>query len=165
MWHPSIKRVLAALSFCGLVLLGACASISSLDKKPRVSLVNLQPVQIQLLEQRYVATIRIQNPNSVALSVHGLDYAISINGSQFADGVSSQRVTIPAYGEKTMELGVTSTIVQLVDQLRRFNEIEGKVKYGITGTLGIDGLGIGIDFQREGEIDLQFERPQQGQSA
>ena len=154
-----------SLSLCGFAVLTACSSLNTLEQEPRITLVNLQPVQIQLLEQRYLATIRIQNPNPVALPIHGLDYAISINGSQFADGVSNQRITIPAYGEKTIELGVTSTIIKLLDQIRRFSENNGAVTYGISGTLGIDGLSHGVPFKRNGEIDLDFDRPPQGRSA
>lgn len=158
----SLKIVFAVLVF---FVLSACSSLSTLGKEPRVSLVKLQPVQIQLLEQRYLATIRIQNPNPVALPIHGLDYTIHINGSQFAEGVSSQRVTVPAYGEKTLELGVSSTIIKLLEQLRHVRKANGKITYGISGTLGIEGLDQGVKFQREGEIDLRFERAPQGQSA
>lgn len=164
MWWESTRRSLKALSLCALVSLGACTALAKLDKAPRVSLVNLQPVQIQLLEQRYVATIRIQNPNPAALPIHGLDYAISLNGSAFAEGVSAQPVTIPPYGEKTLELSVTSTIVKLIEQIRRLDEFDGKLTYGITGTLGITGLPGGIEFQRDGEIDLQLRPPPQGKS-
>ena len=164
MLHALKKHLATVLYLAALGLLGACTSLSALDKEPRVSLVNLKPVQIQLLEQRYLATIRIQNPNPVALPIHGLHYAISINGSQFADGVSSQRVTVPAYGEKTIELGVTSTIIKLLEQLRRFSKVDGKITYGITGTLGIEGLSDGIKFRRHGEIDLDFDRLPQGQA-
>ena len=165
MLYASIRRLWTVLCLCGVAVLSACSSLNALEHEPRVSLVNLKPVQIQLLEQRYLATIRIQNPNPVALPVRGLEYAISINGSQFADGVSSQKITIPAYGEKTIELGVTSTIIKLLDQIRRFSESEGTITYGISGTLGIEGIGGGIEFRRDGEIDLDYERPPQRHAA
>jgi LEA14-like dessication related protein len=167
MSRASLKHIWRGLGLvlCGFAALTACSSPSKLDQEPRITLVNLQPVQIQLLEQRYLATIRIQNPNPVALPIRGLDYAISINGSQFAEGVSNQRITIPAYGEKTMDLGVTSTIIKLLGQIRGFSKNYGTVTYGISGTLGIDGLSHGVPFKRDGEINLDFERPPQGRSA
>ena len=163
--HPPVRRLRITVALCLFVVLSACSPLRALDEEPRVALVNLRPVQIQLLEQRYLATIRIQNPNPVALPIHGLDYTLSINGAAFAEGVSSQRVSIPAYGEKTLELGVTSTIIKLLEQLRRVREAGGRITYGISGTLGIEGLEQGIKFQREGEIDLRFERTPQGQAA
>ena len=146
--------VLGAIAF----MLSACASLGGLEKSLRVSLIDLQAVEFQLLEQRYLATIRIQNPNPVALPIHGLDYTIRINDSEFADGVSNQRVTIPAFGEKTLHLGVNSTIIKLLEQIRRFGETKGTVKYVISGTLAIEGIPVGVDFERGGEIDLRLER-------
>ena len=167
MLQVSLKRLWLSLCLCGFAALSACTSLNELDQPPRITLVNLKPVQIQLLEQRYLVTIRIQNPNPVALPIRGLDYALSINGSPFADGVSNQRITIPAYGEKTIDLGVTSTIIKLLDQIRRFSENTGTVTYGISGTLGVDGLSQGVPFKRDGEIDLDLdlERRPQGRSA
>jgi hypothetical protein len=74
-------------------------------------------------------------------------------------------VTIPAYGEKTLELGVSSTIIKLLEQLRHLRNASGKIIYGITGTLRIEGLDQGVEFQRKGEIDLRFDRAPQGQAA
>jgi LEA14-like dessication related protein len=148
-----------------VLAIAACASLGALDNPPRVSLVNLQPVQIQLLEQRYLATIRIQNPNPVALPINGLDYTIRINDSEFANGVSSQHVTVPAYGEKTLDVSVTSSLVQLFDQIRRLGATGGTLKYGISGTLGLDG-GVGsVPFEHDGEIDLRLDRPAPGHAA
>ena len=140
-----------------LLAVAGCAGLIGLEKSPRVSLVNIKPVQIQLLEQRYLATLRIQNPNPVALPIEGLDYSISINGADFADGVSSEGVTVPAYGEATLEVGVTSTLAALIDQLRHFDGSGGTLSYGITGTLSITGIPGGVSFKRDGEIDLRPE--------
>ena len=140
-----------------LLAVAGCAGLIGLEKSPRVSLVNIKPVQIQLLEQRYLATLRIQNPNPVALPIEGLDYSISINGADFADGVSNDGVTVPAYGEATLEVNVTSTLVSLIDQLRRFEESGDTLRYGITGTLGITGIPGGLSFEHDGEIDLRPE--------
>ena len=141
------------------LLLFGCATLAGLDKAPRVTLVTLAPVEVQILEQRYLATVRIQNPNPVALPITGLDYTISINGADFASGVSAQRVTVPAYGEKTLELGVSSTIVTLFEQLRRFGSADGRVRYAISGSLGLDGRAAAVPFEQDGEIDLRLDRP------
>ncbi len=164
MLRTQLKQLRTLLCVIGLSAVSACTTLSGLEKAPRVSLVNLKPVQILLLEQRYLATIRVQNPNPVDLPIRGLDYTISINGSKFADGVSAQRITIPAYGEKTIDLGITSTIVTLLSQLRQFGESTGKVTYRISGTLGIEGLLQSVDFAKEGEIDLNLQPRPRGKS-
>lgn len=162
---PSSRRALSLFAAClGPLLLAACATLNGLDTPPRVSLVRFEPVEIQLLEQRYLATVRIQNPNSVDLPISGMDYAISINDSQFADGVSNQQVTIPAYGEETLEVSVTSTLAGLLDQLQRFSTGDGKVRYRIAGKLAISGIPTGVPFEREGEVDLRIAPAARGRA-
>jgi hypothetical protein len=74
MMYPSSNFLRISLAACLCCVLNACSTLSALNKPPRVS---LQPVQIQLLEQRDLTTVRIQNPNPIALPIHGLDYAIN----------------------------------------------------------------------------------------
>jgi len=152
-------RALAPPAVLALALLAGCASTGSFEHSPRVTLVHLEPVQIRLLEQRYLATIRVQNPNPVALPIDGLEYTVRVNGSEFANGVSRQRVTVPARGEKTLQVGLRSTTLKLLEQVRRFAEAGGALRYAIRGTLGVEGLANGIPFDHDGEIDLR-PRPQ-----
>lgn len=152
--HP-VRSTCAVLAAGALLLLGGCAGLAGLEHPPRVTLRGIEPVQVELLEQRYLATIRVQNPNPVALPIEGLDYAISINGTHFADGVSSQRVTIPAYGEKTLQVGVTSTLLRLFHQIRDIGKSDGLITYTISGTLGLKGAMRGVEFNHDGEIDLR----------
>ncbi len=159
--HTALRMAATAAA----AALTACAALSGLDQPPRVTLVGVEPVQIQLLEQRYLATIRIQNPNPVALPVSGLDYTITINGAEFASGVSNQRVSIPAYGEKTLAVGVTSTIARLLDQVRLLGESGGALRYGISGRLGVTGMPAGVPFDQQGEIDLRPPRATRGHAA
>ena len=153
------RDIARCLVFASALWLGACASLGGLEQPPRVTLSSIKPVQIELLEQRYLATIRVQNPNAVALPIEGLDYVISINGSHFADGVSSQRVTVPAYGETTLQVGVNSTLMKLFRQIRKLGESDGLFSYTISGTLGLTGLTRGIEFKHDGEIDLRPGSP------
>lgn len=154
----TIASLLLALALAG------CAGLRGLDTPPQISLVNLQPVQIRLFEQRYLVTIRILNPNPVALPIDGLEYAISINGSEFANGVSSQRVTVPAYGEKTLDLSVSSTLARLVDQIRRFGAGDGTLRYAISGSLELRGATGSLPFTQDGELDLRLERAPRGRA-
>jgi LEA14-like dessication related protein len=159
------SHTLRSLALIAALTIAGCAGLHGLDKPPQVTLVNLQPVQIQLFEQRYLATIRIVNPNPVELPISGLDYAISINGSQFASGVSSQRVTIPAYGEKTLDLGVSSTLASLFEQIRRFGSGGGSIRYAISGSLGLKGSTGSVPFAQEGEVDLRLDKPRPERTA
>lgn len=161
----SASHTLRSLALFAVLALSGCAGLRGLDQPPQVTLVNLQPVQIQLFEQRYLATIRILNPNPVALPISGLDYAISINGSEFANGVSSQRITVPAYGEKLLELGVSSTLVTLFEQIKRFGSGDGTLRYAITGSLGLQGSAGSVPFSHDGAVDLRLDKPPRKRTA
>lgn len=158
-------RVRSAAVVVACLAFSACAGLAGLDKAPRVTLVNIKPLEFHLLEQRYLATVRIQNPNDVELAIHGMEYQITVNDKAFANGVSNEPLIVPAYGEKTVDVGATSTIVKLLDQLRRFSDADGVLRYGISGTLGVSGVPGGLGFSQEGELDLTPERAPSGQSA
>ena len=68
-----------------------------------VTLSDIQPGEMGLLEQEYLIKIRVQNPNNVEIPVSGLSYRIELNGKYFAKGVSKQDVTIPAFGEVVLD--------------------------------------------------------------
>ncbi|MCA1804270.1 MAG: hypothetical protein LC646_02710, partial [Xanthomonadaceae bacterium] len=82
----SLSCLLFALS------LTACAWLPQKPQAPRVSLVNVQLSSMELLEQRYGLTLRIQNPNDFALNIQGLDFEVELNRMPFASGVAAQRV-------------------------------------------------------------------------
>ena len=157
-----LRHIVHSLTLACALLLVGCSGLSGLEQPPRVTLRGIKPVQIELLEQRYLATIRIQNPNPVELPIDGLQYVISINSSSFADGVSAQRVTVPAFGEKILQVGVTSTLMKLFEQLRQLGSSGGAITYSISGTLSITGASRAIPFEHVGEIDFRPDRSPPG---
>lgn len=135
------------------LLLSACAGPGQKIETPRVNLVSLQVIEIQLLEQRFDLTLRIQNPNREALTIDGISFAVELNGKEFAHGVDNQRVTIPAFGEVLTEVEVVSTLFGLVDQLRNLDPESGEpVSYRIHGNISLSGHPLSIPFQQKGRI-------------
>ena len=143
-----------------LALLGlgftACTSVTNPGKPPRISIVSIRPVAISLLEQRYMITMRIQNPNSAPLAIEGLDYHLNINGKSFAEGVSNQHVTIDGYSEKALELGVRSTTAQMFEQLKSLAGSNGRLDYSIQGHLRLRGLSSEVPFEHHGGVDFRL---------
>jgi LEA14-like dessication related protein len=136
-------------------LLAGCATVGTLDEPPTVSLVHIEPEEFQLLEQRYRITLRVLNPNDAPLTVRGLSYEIHLNDRLFGNGVSGERVTIPAYGDETISVTLVSNLARVYEQFRQLTESEEVIiSYAIMGRLSVEGALGKVPFDYEGELDL-----------
>lgn len=149
-------RQLMSLSSLLLVLsLTACAWLPQKPQTPRVSLVSVQLISMELLEQRYGLTLRIQNPNDFALNIQGLDFEVELNRMPFASGVAGQRVAVPAFGEALMQVEVSSSVWSLARQLREVGEgRQEEFNYRIHGRMSLGNRLSVIPFASAGTIPL-----------
>ena len=159
-----MKRLLPAqLRGCSILLcalwLGGCAGLQSYPETPRVSLVSIQPLEMQMLEQRFMLQLRIMNPNDVEIPVEGLSYALEINQREFAYGVSQQAVNIPPYGEALLQVEVVSNLLNVVRQLQQAGDStgDGGLEYRLHGKIGLAGLRGRLPFEYSGK--LRFREP------
>lgn len=137
----------------GLLLLTGCAGLTTREAPPRVNLVNLRLIDMQLFEQRYGLTLRIQNPDRQPLAIEGLSFEVELNGKSFAHGVSNRATQIPAFGEAVLEVEVVSTLFGLVEQLRRLEQRQGQpLSYRIAGRISTAGSLLSIPFEQQGEL-------------
>jgi LEA14-like dessication related protein len=142
------------LVLCVTALLMACAGMGKYRESPRVSLVSIEPLDMTLLEQRYVLKLRIMNPNTVDIPVSGLDYSIEINRREFAYGVSRQAVTIPAHGEAVLEVEVVSTLLGMLRQLQTLQQEKPEVlDYRLSGKITLADSSLRLPFDYSGELD------------
>ncbi len=153
-----VRRLPALLRNCSVLLyallLGGCASLQPYAETPRVSLVSIQPLEMQMLEQRFALQLRILNPNDVAIPVAGLSYALEINEREFAYGVSQQAVSIPPYGEALLQVEIVSSLLNVIRQLQQAGDSPGAsgLKYRLHGKIGLSGLRRGLPFDYAGEL-------------
>lgn len=147
------RYFLAALVF--VTALSGCASLQSDVEPPRVTLAGLRVVDMNWLEQRFEATLRVQNTNRFALPVTGMDYALTLNGESFAQGVNNESVSIPAYGEELMRVTITSSLIDNVAQLHRWRRDPPKtLDYRLTGRLSLANALFRLPFEHGGSVDL-----------
>jgi LEA14-like dessication related protein len=119
-----------------LALLTGCAGGSPRMEPLSVTLSDIQPGQIGLLEQEYLIKIRVQNPNTVEIPVTGLSYKIELNGKSFAKGVSKQDVTVPAFGDVVLDAKAVGGLGGIITQIAQFQKgVPDKVSYRLTGKL------------------------------
>lgn len=134
--------------------------MAGLSEPPRVSLVSIDPVDLQLFEQRFRVTLRVQNPNSRDITIRGLDYEIVVNDRVFAQGVSGKPVTVPAWGEETAEVEVVSTLQRVMEQFEGLGtRAEASIDYGISGHVNVDGIPVPVPFEYQDTLTLPgFEK-------
>ncbi len=129
--------------------------MSAYSETPRVSLNDIKPLDMTLFEQRYMLKLRVQNPNEVDLAIRGMSYTVYINDRKFADGVSQQVVTVPAFGEQVVEVEVVSNLLRIIEQFsNRDKESRGKLNWRINGGLSLENRLGRLPFEYSGELDL-----------
>lgn len=142
-------RVIAGLLLLASIFLAGCSYMTRETIPPRVQLVGLQLQAAQLLEQRYLMTIRLQNPNEFELEINGFDFNVELNGAPFAQGVSNKEVTVPGFGDATTEVLVSSSLLTLMQQM---NGGQSAVKYRLFGRVKLKGVPIPVSFETKGEL-------------
>ncbi len=138
-----------------VLLLSGCAAMRPGAEPPRIHLVGLQMQQVELFEQRYRLTLRIQNPNDFALNIRGLDFRVDINDQRFAEGVSNRPLEVPGFGEALTEVEVSSSLWSLARQFRDLGDSRlERMTYRLHGRIAVTGWGLPVQFDSSGELGL-----------
>ncbi|MCK8515103.1 LEA type 2 family protein [Methylonatrum kenyense] len=125
------------LCLVGFILVG-CAARPALEE-PTFRVTNIQPMTLGLGEQTWRLTLRIDNPNNVALPVRALRYQVSLADMDFASGNKTDGFTIAARDSTSLDLDVTTHLVQSLPRLMQLLDgsqpslgyrLSGDVEYG-----------------------------------
>ena len=94
----------------GVVLgwLAGCTGTWLRPLKPEVALADVRFEGGNLLEQRFVLTLRVTNPNRFEIPMQGLTFTLDVADQPFAHGMGNRPVTIPALGEALVEVKATT---------------------------------------------------------
>lgn len=122
---------------------------------PKVTLTDFRVLDMGLFEQNYVLQLRIKNPNSFSLPIASLNYKLDINDQEFASGTSNEAITIPAAGEKLLNLKFTSNLMRIVENWTDWATIfEHNFKYRLSGDMNLVTGVPPLPFEYKGEIPL-----------
>jgi LEA14-like dessication related protein len=156
MHGPSFSRIVA--SACTLILVLAFAACSTMPRDfepPKVSITNIVPKDMTLMEQRFEVQLRIQNPNHVDLGINGARFDIELNGKEFGSGMSGQKISIPRFGSEVMTGEVFTSLGSVLRQVQGLSSGGTKVQYRLKGKAFADAPGsFTIPFEDTGEVDL-----------
>ena len=150
-----VKHRIAAM-LCLLLLVVACAGIGTRLETPNISFVGIRAVEASLFEQRLEVRLRVQNPNTVALPVRGLDLEVELAGERFAQGVSAREFTVPARGEAEFDMLVTANAAAALLKLAAADRgSRDEIEYRLRGRLSTRlGLLRSIPFEETGYLPL-----------
>jgi len=118
-----------------------------------VTIADITPLEMTVLEQRYAVKVRLLNPNDAEVGFDGVVFALEINGRPFARGVSSQGGVVPRFGEALIDLQVVSGLQDILRQILELQKGDRTgFSYRVKGSLHPTG-GLGsIPFDTQGEF-------------
>lgn len=140
------------LTFLLLTTLAACAGWRGDIEPPRVHLSDVGLLKPGLFEQRLRVDLRLVNPNDVDLTLDGLTFELEVNDEHFADGVSGQRVDIPRFGDATVTVEASATVLAMLRQVMALGQRE-TITYRIAGKAYFDAPRRRVvPYEQEGEL-------------
>ena len=137
-------RLPAQLIFCSLAWLAACSLLAPQFTRPQVSVVSIQLVGGNFLQQNFLVKLNIQNPNDRPLPVNGLHVELNVAGQRLASGVSNQPFVVPAHGENQFDMTVRASMALALLTLSQSNSTSRTIDYDMTG-----GASLDLPFLRE----------------
>lgn len=153
---PFRRLSLGGLALVLILAVFGCTSLSRYADLPRVTLAGIRILDLTLFEQRYLLALRVQNPNSVELPIEGMSYTLDVNGAEFAQGVSNQKTTIPAFGEQILHVSVVANVLSALERLRHWEQWPPqKLDYQLKGKIQLANVAISLPFEYSGKISLQ----------
>ena len=140
----------------GLMLLAGCAGLGTQLETPEITFVGIRAVEASLFEQKLEVRLRVQNPNTMALPINGLDVDMELAGEPFATGVSAREFVVPAHGEAEFDMIVTANaataLLKIAGGDRKSRE---EIGYRLKGRLSTKlGLLRSIPFEESGTLPL-----------
>jgi LEA14-like dessication related protein len=139
------------LLVCALFL-SACAGWG-IREPLGVTIADITPLEMNVLEQRYAVKVRLMNPNDADIAFDGVAFDLEINGQHFAKGVSNQGGVVPRFGEAVIDLQVVSGLQHILRQIAEFQKGERTgISYRIKGSLHSPSLLGSIPFNTTGEF-------------
>jgi len=149
-------RVIKGLSvLTAVMLLSSCAFFSPSYEKPEVSLIKVEPLDRDGLEQRIAVGLNIVNPSSSALKISGLSYRLKLQDIKVITGVTSGLKPIPSFSESRVELQASVNLFsgfRVLESVLKSND--GPVSYELETKISTGWWKFPITVVESGSIDL-----------
>jgi LEA14-like dessication related protein len=119
--------------------LAACSLVAPKFEKPILSVVSIEMVSGNLLQQNFLVKFNIQNPNDRALPVTSLHAELNVAGERIASGVNTRAFVVPAQGATQFDMTITANMALVLLKLASHSDKHAdSVEYELTGAASID---------------------------
>lgn len=141
-------------------LLPGCATVNkvlnSAFQNPKVSFrqMNVRNVSFQDITMDF--EFMVENPNDLSLSLASLAYDLRLEDKKLASGTTKQGVSLPARGSAPVQLPLTITFTDFVDNLALFFSSKQEVPYSIDTSFGFDTMvgEVKLPLRQSGQVPL-----------
>ncbi len=141
--------------FVTLLLVAGCSALVPKLEAPHLSIVNIEILKSDLLQQQLRVRMRVQNPNDRALPIRSITYSIEVGGEEFAHGDSDRNFIVPALGETEFDVNVTANAASLLLRLAGGGR-NRELNYRLVGKVSLSsGLLRTIPFEQKGVMPLR----------
>ncbi len=138
-----------------ILLLSGCGT---LDKRlnpiqPKVFIGDIELEDANLSGVTALLTLNIENPNDFALNAKGLDYTMSLSGTNILSGENQNNMSVPALGSGKIEVPVRISYASLLETIPNVMQT-GVASYNFSGN--IHTRLFKVPFDKTDELKLPY---------
>jgi LEA14-like dessication related protein len=146
--HARLAPLLLMVALC------ACALAPKLVA-PQLSVVDVQLLGGDFMQQRLKVRMHVDNPNARALPVQGIVYTLEVEGQPFASGESAAAFVVPALGSADFDMNVTTNLAVTLLKILSGGNTKA-LAYHLSGKVTLSqGFWRSIPFDERGSFKLQ----------
>jgi LEA14-like dessication related protein len=117
----------------------ACSLVAPHFERPILTVVGIELVGGNLLQQNFLVKFNVQNPNDRALPVAGLHTELNVLGERVASGVVDRAFVVPAQGSSQFDMTISANLALVLFKLKASaDKRSDDIDYELTGAANVD---------------------------
>ena len=158
MGSSRVSRWLLAGTFF-MILGRADLAVSAELMAPAISIAGIHSPTWSSAGAQLICSVRVDNPNNVALPLTGADVHLKLAGTPAAKGRLLKNITIPANGLRDVDLLVDLDMAAAVTWLPMFLDSQAfSLPFEVDGYVDVDQAELGrIPFHETGDVAMTSE--------
>lgn len=139
-----------------LLMLSLAACTGLRPEPPEVQLAGLEITEMSLSHANFLATLKLFNPNNIALDIETIKFTLFLNEVLITKGLTATGFSLPAEESGEAAIRLSTSFLNLF-QLTRELQDSDKITFRIAGEVKIGGFGLfgaTIPLESEGTLPL-----------